>query len=316
MTAKISAMMEAQRAFTVTITELVGRIDFLAKDILSGLLSHSPGELHREVHPSPHRLRLAAVLRTVNINRQTQLHILSWNVCGITHCLKRSALKGEIDTGVLPTPSIRSTIYMGDFNVRHPALGDISATPNRNGIRLEDYIRRYRLRRWDTGGATHSRGGTLDYILTHGLVTFNVRCSSVPTLFSDHLALVLQYSLQSTFPPLHHRLRINIPPKYCPTYIYYMSSFFPTFNMTSPDRLYSSLVTSTQAFYDRYVRKSHIARRPGVLLRQRGRRRRMAFPSKTTPPLRTCKSTCHPRMSSWPFNSVFSLTLGINLPAA
>lgn len=284
------------------------------------------------------------------MDRQIQLHVLSWNACGITHCLKQSALKGyvyqhhpdlifiqeafvghpvaqwgpapplsgytpyvhharnglityvhsaiphrllrcsthddttfqllevavgagtiwlcnvyaapgRIDTAVLPTPTVRGTIYMGDFNARHPALGDFSLAPNRNGTRLEEWLRRYRLTRWDTGGATHSRGGTLDHILTHGLVASSVRCSSVPTLFSDHLALTLHYSLPAAPPHLHRRTRINIPPKYCPTYISYMSSLLPTFNLTSPDQLYSSIVTSTHAFYDRYVRRPHIKRR-------------------------------------------------------
>ena len=299
--------------------------------------------------PVPPRPRLAAVLRKITIANHTRLHILSWNACGITHCLKQSALKGyvfqhhpdivciqeafvgqraaqggtapllrgytsyvhqarnglityihsdvphrllrcsthdtttyqlfevtvgpgtvwvcnvyaapgEIDTASLPPPSVRGTIYVGDFNARHPAFGDISAAPNRNGSRLEEYLRRYRLRRWDTGGATHSRGGTLDHILTHGLVESNVRCSSVPTLFSDHLALAFQYSLPAINAPLHRRLRINIPPKYCPNYISYMSSVSPSFNLTSPDQLYSSLVASTHAFYNRYVRRPHIKR--------------------------------------------------------
>ena len=47
---------------------------------------------------------------------------------------------GKIDTGILPPPSVHSTVYMGDFNARHPALGDVSLTPNRNGTRLEEWL--------------------------------------------------------------------------------------------------------------------------------------------------------------------------------
>ena len=118
---------------------------------------------------------------------------------------------------------------------------------------MEECLRRYR--RWDTGRATHSRGGILDNILIHGLVASKVKCSSVPTLFSDHLAFVLQYSLPATHPHLHRRTRINILSKYCPTYISCMLSLLPIFNLTSPDLLYWSIVASTHVFFDRYIRK-------------------------------------------------------------
>ena len=40
----------------------------------------------------------------------------------------------------LPPPSPHGMIYMGDFNARHPDLGDTSPVPNRNGLRLLNYI--------------------------------------------------------------------------------------------------------------------------------------------------------------------------------
>ncbi|KAK7012737.1 hypothetical protein SK128_009505 [Halocaridina rubra] len=66
---------------------------------------------------------------------------------------------GVINLPVLPIPTDSGMIYMGDFNARHPALGDSSSTPNRGSKPLLDYIRRYRLTRRDIGGATHARGG-------------------------------------------------------------------------------------------------------------------------------------------------------------
>jgi len=172
---------------------------------------------------------------------------------------------GRINLFALPTPTNHGMIYMGDFNARHPALGDHSPTPNRNGLPLLEYIRRHRLTHWPTGGATHTRGGTLDHVITHGLVASNVECFSIPSLFSDHIALGLKYSLQDEPPPSHTRTRIIIPPKYCPNYISYITSLLPTFDMQSPDKLYSSLVSSTHDFHTRYVAKPHVKRRPDAL---------------------------------------------------
>ena len=172
---------------------------------------------------------------------------------------------GLIHLPALPTPTDNGMIYMGDFNARHPALGDAAAIPNRSGTPLLNYINRYRLTRWDTGGATHSRGGTLDHILTSGLVASRVRCHSIPSLFSDHLAISLQYSLPShPTPPHHHRTRISIPPKYCPTYISYISDLLHTFDLLSPETLYTSLVDATHNFFTRYVTKPHIRRHPAA----------------------------------------------------
>ncbi|KAK3885900.1 hypothetical protein Pcinc_009918 [Petrolisthes cinctipes] len=70
----------------------------------------------------------------------------------------------------LPSPTVRGMVYMGDFNARHSDLGDGSGSINRNGVRLLSYIHKHHLTHWDTGGATHCRGGTLDYILSSGLI--------------------------------------------------------------------------------------------------------------------------------------------------
>ena len=168
----------------------------------------------------------------------------------------------KINLPALPIPTDRGMIYMGDFNARHPALGDASLTPNRGGPPLLNYIRRYRLTRWDTGGATHARGGTVDHIVTSGLVPSRVNCHSVHSLFSDHVALSLQYSLPAHAEHPYYRTRISIPPKYCPTYISYISRLMPTFDFFSPDNLLNSLVNATHDFYSRYVSRPHIQRRP------------------------------------------------------
>lgn len=167
---------------------------------------------------------------------------------------------GKINLPALPPAAPHGMIYMGDFNARHPALGDVSSTPNRSGLPLLEYIRRHRLTHWPTGGATHTRGGTLDHIITFGLVASHVKCFPIRTLFSDHIALGLQYSLPSGPSLPHTRLRITIPPKYCPNYISYISSLLPTFDFQSPEKLYSSLVGSTHEFYHRYVTRPHVKR--------------------------------------------------------
>lgn len=136
---------------------------------------------------------------------------------------------------------------MGDFNARHTELGDMS-TLNTNGRQLFHCIQRNHLTRWETRGATHAHGGTLDHIVTFGLVEAHFNCTSIAALFSDHVALAIQYSIPARHTSPHHRPRINIPPKFCPNYIDYMTAVSPTFDKTSPEALYTSLVTETQSF--------------------------------------------------------------------
>ncbi|XP_066974195.1 uncharacterized protein [Macrobrachium rosenbergii] len=156
-------------------------------------------------------------------------------------------------------------VYMGDFNARHSSLGDLAGTVNCNGNQLLQYIRRNQLTRWDTGGSTHSRGGTLDHILTCGLVPSRVQCTTVPTLFSDHVGLSIQYSLPAAPTPIYSRAYIIIPPKYTPMYISYITNLLPTFDLHCPEKLYSSLVSATHDFHTRYIRKPHIRHRANAM---------------------------------------------------
>ncbi|KAG7164024.1 putative RNA-directed DNA polymerase from mobile element jockey-like 53, partial [Homarus americanus] len=105
------------------------------------------------------------------------------------------------------------------------------------------------LSRWDTSGATHSRGSTLDHIIS-GLVASHVRSSSIPTLFSDHVAI----GLPTGPPPMQSRNRIAIPPKYCLTYNSYMSNLLPTFDLKSPKKLFSSLSLHLSATHQTSLR--------------------------------------------------------------
>ena len=95
----------------------------------------------------------------------------------------------KLNPEALPPPTVRGMVYMGDFNAWHPDLCDLSGSHNRNGVRLLSYLHRHYLTRWDTGGATHFHGDTLDHVLTSGLMASRVLCSSVPAVFSDHVAL-------------------------------------------------------------------------------------------------------------------------------
>ncbi|MPC73399.1 hypothetical protein E2C01_067726 [Portunus trituberculatus] len=172
---------------------------------------------------------------------------------------------GGLNAATFLAPTIHGIAYIGDFNARHPSIGDLSGTVNRSGTRLLEYIRRNGLTSWDTAGATHARGGTLDHILTCGLVPSQVRCASVPALFSDHIGLSLLYSLPAApAASAHTRTRIVIPPKYRPTYISYMTTLLPMLDLHCPDKLYSSLVDATHVFYIRYVSRPHIRRRSGA----------------------------------------------------
>ncbi|KAK7081288.1 hypothetical protein SK128_006248 [Halocaridina rubra] len=92
-----------------------------------------------------------------------QLYILSWNSCGIKLPSKLAAVK-ILNIVSVPPPAARGMVYIGDFNTRHPALGDLSGTENHSGARLIEFIRAKHLSQWDTGGAMYSQGGTLDQI--------------------------------------------------------------------------------------------------------------------------------------------------------
>lgn len=201
------------------------------------------------------------IRNSVDVNTTYQLLEVTV-VTGKTYLCNVYAAPGMLNPTVLPVPMDRSMIYLGDINARHPALGDTVGTINRSGTKLLQYIYRNHLTRWGTVGATHARGGTLDHIITAGLVASRVKCSSIPALFSDHIALNLHYSLPATPTPKYSRSRIVIPPKYCPTYVSYISSLLPTFDLRSPEELYLSLVNSTHDFYTQYVSRPHIKRRP------------------------------------------------------
>ena len=85
-----------------------------------------------------------------------------------------------------------------------------------------------------------------------------VLCSSVPALFSDHVTLRFHYSMpvRPATPVTHSR--IVVPPKYCPTYISYMARVLPIFDFSSPDQLYSDLVSATHDCYKLYVSRPHL----------------------------------------------------------
>ena len=138
------------------------------------------------------------------------------------------SVPGKINLPAFPTAPFHGMIYMRDFNGRHPALGDVSPSPNSSGLPLLEYIRRHHLTHWPKGGDT---------------------CSSMQALFCDHVALGLQYFLPSGPSLPQTRLRITISPKYFSNYVSYISSLQSTFDLQSPDDLYSSLVDSTHKFY-------------------------------------------------------------------
>lgn len=145
----------------------------------------------------------------------------------------------------LPPSAPHGMIYMGDFNARHPDLGDVSPNPNRNGLPLLEYIRRHRLTYWPIGGATHIRGGTLDHIITSGLVASKVKCSSVTTLFSDHVAISLMYTLSNDRPsPLHTRL---------------VQRMFPTFPILCQHLIYSPLKICTLQLLPQHMNFTHVS---------------------------------------------------------
>jgi len=114
----------------------------------------------------------------------------------------------------LPSPMDHSIIYMGAFNARHSALGGRSNTVSYSGTQVTKFIQHNHLTRWDTGGATHSGGGTFDHILTYGcsisgqvlIYAFLFSLITLPSAFSTrslqciHLPISapVSVSLQST----------------------------------------------------------------------------------------------------------------------
>lgn len=132
---------------------------------------------------------------------------------------------GGLNMNVLLPSTHQGIIFVGDFNARHPDIGDKS-TMNRSGQQLQYYIQRNHLTRWETGGATHAREETLDHSVTSGLVAAHFMCTYIMALFSDHIALSLQYTIPVSHTSSHQRLCINIPPKYCPNYIAYVYDIF------------------------------------------------------------------------------------------
>ena len=227
---------------------------------LSGYISYVHRVRHGLVAYIHSSLQHRLLLNSVDDNTTFQLLEVTVGGGTIRLCNVYSAPRG-MNLATLPAPTTCGMIYIGDFNARHTALGDLSGTVNRNGTLLLEYIRRNQLTRWNTDGATHAQGGTLDHILTCGLVPSQVKCTSVPSLFSDHIGLSIHYSLPAAPSPVHVRTRIAIPPKYRPTYISYMTNLVPTFDPHCPEKLYSSLVGATHSFYTQYVSRPHIRRR-------------------------------------------------------
>ena len=79
--------METQQAFSVPITNLAKRIDFLATHLEritvtpSSFSSSNGAAQHQRAAHAPHRLRLAPLNLEAIIDRQTQLHVLSYSSC-------------------------------------------------------------------------------------------------------------------------------------------------------------------------------------------------------------------------------------------
>lgn len=122
--------------------------------------------------------------------------LLEVQLCSIHSARNRLTLEA------LPSPTMRGVAIMGDFTARHPDMEDYFGSYDRNDLRLHSYIGNYQLTRWDTGGATHSRGDTLDHIHTFDLIASQINLSSLPALFSAHVALRFLYCvpIQTTAP--------------------------------------------------------------------------------------------------------------------
>lgn len=160
-------------------THMIILIHPLALSYMNGLITciHSP---------MPHQLCWCSV----------NVDMTFWGYSGRwwTPIVQVYSVPGVINLPALSSPADHGRVYMRDFSVQHPALDDVSPTSSR----------RYHLTHWNTEGATHARGGTLDCIATYGLVSFYVSRNSIPSLFSDRIAL----SLQNFLPTQGNRLII------------------------------------------------------------------------------------------------------------
>lgn len=91
------------------------------------------------VHAKPFRVSLP------NLSVLLHLFILSRSDRYPCKFLWQFSAPSGFDPTCLPAPNPSDMLYMGDFNTRHPDLGDMSTTPNRDGCLFTEFISTHRL---------------------------------------------------------------------------------------------------------------------------------------------------------------------------
>lgn len=130
------------------------------------------------------------------------------------------------------------SFYLGDFNAAHPSFGDAKATPA--GNKLNDFISSKSIVHFPTPFSPHIGGRYLDLVLGSNLINHAVSVSIVPTLITDHNAVLTEYSVPIHYDShLHTRTRITIPHNLQTSFTDAISTWYATYNITSAEALYN-----------------------------------------------------------------------------
>lgn len=207
-------------------------------------------------HSIPHTL----IRSSTDLDNQYQLFRLPVNNGHLYIC--NTYIRGnKFRHTVLPTPQDKSIFYVGDFNARHPQLGDTRGRTTVNGTRLLNFVTTFDLNVQLPAHPTHFQGGYLDYSINSGVIPHNVEVATVDELSSDHFALLTTYTLPADSHTPHNRPRISIPSKYSGIFIDELSRWYSTYSPQDVSSFYADLVNFTTTFHNYYVLKTHRRRK-------------------------------------------------------
>ena len=156
------------------------------------------------------------------------------------------------DVTILPTKPSHPIFYLGDFNAAHPSFGGSKITSS--GNKLVTFTATHNLRSFPTTHPTHVSGGYLDLVFGNNVVNEAVSVSIVPTLLSDHNAVLTTYSIPIIHAQNRHvRRKLNIPVPLQPTFKAVLTSWYNANSFATANELYTSIVTQITNFHDHYV---------------------------------------------------------------
>lgn len=203
-------------------------------------------------HTVPHTL----LSSSTDADNQFQLFQIPVND-GFIHICNTYIRGDKLKCHLLPTPRNKSIFYIGDFNARHPQLGDTRNRTTVNGNALLAFITTYDLTAKIPSQPTHLLGGYIDYSINSGVIQQNVTVDTVDDLVSDHFALLTTYTVPVDTHTSHLRPKVTIPRKYSGIYVEHLSHWFSTYTPQDVPSFYADLVAFTTKFHNYYVLKTH-----------------------------------------------------------